>query len=498
MRILKLFTVIILLASSLNESAAARPLRNRKVQADTLALSCLGVAERFADVSEGIDARLDFYKSRGYTHYFYTPTDDRYCNAWGWKFLYNDSDRKMLRDLDEKCRMRGLKFTWTVNPGDAYSWSEKDYDFLKNKLLMMYYNGIRSFAVSFSSDSGDFMALEDALKADILTVVPKAKIEVRVMNKIPDVVYPSEDDVVMSLMKGYHFDEKFLTRASSADAILCVLTEKDELSKTALVAAAECARDPRGYVADVAMEKGIMTLSPEVKAPLMTFLKHTGGVDESSSVETFALDEWSPEKASALLTEFEKIEKVPAEMSECSNPVLLEGLRPWLIEFGKLGARGIRTLKAMKYYKEESLGDFWLAYVDNMMTEEEKESYRKHPVGEQKLNPFCVSVMGELTERFTSIVTGGVLSRSLDFTTCVPSAGHIEFPIPSGSNTCRLLTGPLQEGKQLLFRQLAEDGSLVAEFVITSPYSEYDLKADAVMVDVVGDVDIYETIFVYL
>ena len=131
MRILKLFIIIILLASSLNESAAARPLRNRKVQEDTLALSCLGVAERFADVADDIVTRLEFYKSRGYTHYFYTPTDDRYCNAWGWKFLYNDGDRKMLRELNEVCRKTGLEFVWTVNPGDSYGWTQKDYEFLE-------------------------------------------------------------------------------------------------------------------------------------------------------------------------------------------------------------------------------------------------------------------------------------------------------------------------------------------------------------------------------
>lgn len=498
MRILRLLSILVLLVSSLTDVYAARPQRKKQIQEDTLALSCLGVAERFSDVLTDIDTRLDFYSSKGYTHYFYTPTDDRYCNAWGWKFLYNDGDRKMLRELNEKCSSKGLEFTWTVSPGEGYGWTEKDYDFLKNKLLMMYYNGIRSFAVRFSSESGDFKAVEDSLRSYLTSSLPKAELEVRVLNNIPDVTYPSGEDAARSLMKGYHFDEQFCRRASAADAVVCVLTEKDELSRTALMAAAECARDPFAYKADVAMEKGIMTLSPEVKEPLMTFLSHTGGVEESASVSTFKIDDWTPEKAAVLRAEFEKIERVPEEMAECSSPVLLEGLRPWLVEFGKLGSRGLRTLKALQYYKEENLGDFWLAYVDNMMSDEEKESYRLHPVGEQKLYPFCINIMDELTERFTSIVTGGVLSRNLDFASCVPSGGHIEFLIPSDSNTCRLLTGPIPEGKQILFRQLAEDGSLVAEFEVTSPYSEYDLKSEAVMVDVMGDVDIYETIFVYL
>ena len=50
----------------------------------------------------------------------------------------------------------------------------------------------------------------------------------------------------------------------------------------------------------------------------------------------------------------------------------------------------------------------------------------------------------------------------------------------------------------VLFRQLGTDGSLIAEFAVRSAYSEFDLKEGAVKVDVLGDVDIYESIFVYL
>ena len=496
MRIFKLFTIIILLTSSLSDIHALRPVKNKKVQDDTLALSCLGVAERFSDVHDGIDSRLDFYKSKGYTHYFYTPTDDRYSNAWGWKFLYNDSDRKMLRELREKCHQKGLDFVWTVNPGDG--WSDADYEFLKNKLLMMYYNGIKSFAVRFSSDSVDFKAVEDSLKADFAVALPKAQIQIWILNQLPVVLYPSDEDVALSLMKGYHFDKNFLSYATSADALVCMLTEKGELAKTALVAMSECARNPMGYLADAAMEKAIMTLSPEVKTPLMTFLEHTGGVKESESVTTFSVGEWTPEKSAALMAEFEKIERVPSEMAACSSPVLMESLSPWLKEFGKLGARGIRTLRAMQHYNEKNLGAFWLAYIDNMQTEEDRLSYLQYPVGEKKLYPFCINIMRELTELFSSVITGGVISVKPDFTKSVSSNGHIEFEIPADANTCRLLTGPLQDGRLYLFRQLANDGSLVAEHILSSPYSEFDLKEDAVKVDVSGDIDIYETIFVYL
>ena len=82
--------------------------------------------------------RLEFYHQQGLTHYFYGPSADRYCNRWGWKFIYNDSDRHQIRSFVNICRSKGLEFVWTVNPGPDYAWDEADYDFLLNKLVMMY------------------------------------------------------------------------------------------------------------------------------------------------------------------------------------------------------------------------------------------------------------------------------------------------------------------------------------------------------------------------
>ena len=70
MRISRLLSILVLLVSSLTDVYAARPQRKKQIQEDTLALSCLGVAERFSDVLTDIDTRLDFYSSKGYTHYF--------------------------------------------------------------------------------------------------------------------------------------------------------------------------------------------------------------------------------------------------------------------------------------------------------------------------------------------------------------------------------------------------------------------------------------------
>jgi len=485
--------------------------RRKVVEDDGFKVKMRGVMESFPDIHEGFGDRLDFYSKVGMTHYFYCPSDDRYSNAWGWKFLYNDGDRHALKELRDECIRKGMDFVWTVSPGEGYGWDRKDYDFLLNKLVMMYYDGIRSFAVDFSNDTGESKALKDSLEVDFVARY-KDKPDVFIVNHTPSVTFPSEEDAAKTVMKGYHFDAAYKDDVVRKGSMICVLKENSELAKMALMAVSDCARDPYGYDSDRSMSKGIEALSPDIQVPFATFLAHTGGVRESENIETFALKEWSEEKSQALLTEFRKIEQVPSQMTGCQSPVLLEALAPWLEEFGKLGARGVKVMECLDHYVKGDVGAFWISYIGNIMSDDDRRSFEKYSVGSVRLHPFYLNMMDELTEAFTLKLTGGMPLKNLastlyvspepaldsDFTTSVSSSGHMEFPIPADANACRLLTGALPEGKTVLFRELGTDGKLVAEFVVTSPYSEFDLKEGAVKVDVLGDVDIYESIFVYL
>ena len=154
-----ILTLLLCVLFALPSDAAKR----KTVQVDTLGLACRGVMETFPKVSEGIETRLEFYKAEGLTHYFYCPSDDRYCNRWGWKFLYNDSDRHMLKSLRTLCQNKGMDFVWTLNPGENYGWKDTDYKFLLDKLIMMYYNGLRSFALDFTDNRGNHQAVRDSL-----------------------------------------------------------------------------------------------------------------------------------------------------------------------------------------------------------------------------------------------------------------------------------------------------------------------------------------------
>lgn len=494
-------------------SAAATDAAGRKKQpVDTVGLTCRGVMETFAKVSDGLEQRLDFYKSKGLTHYFYSPSDDKYCSRWGWKFLYNDSQRHSIRALVKLCSSKGIEFVWTVNPGERYNWTPADYKFLLDKLIMMSYNGIRSFAVDFTDHPGDHRAVRDSLVKDFV-MTRKNPVTLYVVDDMPQVEYPSEGhSAIESLMRGYHFDDEFIASCKATGSILCTLSEYDEFAKLAISATADCARNPGEYSPDRSMADAIEILDEDVRGAFLTFLKHTGEVNESSSVEVFTLDTWSKDKADALYGEFDCIEKVPEQISSRVGSDFIEALRPWFVEFGRLGTRGKKVLRCMECFTRGNIRDFWTIYISAMMTPQQEVDYQAHPVGANKLHPFCCAAMEDLKEAFTRMLTGGAGFQNLastlsdrsnaaldsDFATSVDSEGHIEFAIPAHANTCHLLTGPLPEGKRLFFRQLRTDGSLAAEFILDSPSTTFDIKNGAVKVDIIGDVDIYECIFVYL
>ena len=485
----KLFlTLGILLLAVLTSSAD----RRKAVVEDLNVLKVRGVMESYKSVAEGLDSRLAMYAESGLTHYFYCPTDDKYCNRWGWKFVYNDSDRHALREYVSMCKSKSMDFVWTANVSGSYRWTREDYEHLLNKFIVMYYGGLRSFAVLLPDDPSGIKAIAELLRIDFVAKMPE-KVSLYIINDIPTVQYPSESDVAKTLMKGYHFDSDFKTKALSSGAVLCKLTTSDAFAGIPIAAAVDYARDPDKYQPDRCIAEGMEDMDKDVKEAFMTFLRHTGGIDESAGVNTFAYNEWTPEKAQELYLEFDRIEKVPAMLESAAGSSIIDALRPWLVEFGRLGTRGKRVLECIEQYNGNDISAFWISFIENRMTEEEILSYRCYPVGSAKLQPFCENAMQGMLDSFVAR-----MDVDSDFRSSVPSGGHVEFKIPSSVNTCRLLIGRLPESQTVIFRQLSAKGTLLAEFIVKSPFMEFDLKEGAVKVDVLGDVDIYETIFVYL
>ena len=457
--------------------------------------------------------RLDFYASCGLNTYFYAPSDDVSRSAKGWRFLYPERDRKNLLELMNACHERNMEFVWTIDPGNSYGWNTQDYELLKNKLVVMYHAGVRSFALAFSGVDAlpsRMKQLKDRLMTEFVAQ-RRESVTLALMDEYTIVDYPPQGGGPKALMRGIVLDDDVRADAVRSSSIVCRMKERSELSKLSIMSVADFASYPATYDESVSTEKAVESLAPEVKDAYLTFIKHSFGENKSEGVETFALAGYTKEKADSLMAEFRRIAAVPGIMEKCASKELLVELKPWLTEFGKLGKRGIKVLECLQHYIDGDLGSFWIAYIGNLMSAEDIAAYAAYKSGTLKMQPFYETMTEDLINAFTKRMTGegSVVSPSRspadvfsavdsDFSTSIHVEGRAVLAIPAKATHCHLLTGPLPSDRSVFLRQIASDGSLVAEFVVRSPYMSMELKKGAVKVDILGNVDVFETIFVYL
>ena len=456
--------------------------------------------------------RLDFYSSCGLNTYFYAPADDFARGPKGWRFLYQERDRKNITELIKACAERNMEFVWTIDTGNDYKWNKQDYDLLKNKLIFMYHSGIRSFALSFSGVEA-LPARMRELKAQLYKDFVSQRSEpvsLTVMDEYTMARHPSSSVGPKAIMQGVELNDELRNAAVSSSSIVCDVKVRSEIYKLNVVAVADFALSPFKYDNEYSRERAVEMLAPEVKDAYLTFIRHSSVVNESEGIETFALAEYSKEKSEALMAEFRKIAAVPDIMIKCDSKDLLGEMAPWLEQFGALGRRGIKVLETLQYYLDDNMGQFWISYVDSMMSEDERDSYHTYKCGSVKLQPFYEKLMSDMIDSFTARMTAGGTVRvgritpevfaalDSDFASSVHVEGRAVFNIPTSASKCHILTGKLPSDNNVYMRQLARDGSLIAEFVVRSPYMSMPLKKGAVKVDIIGNVDVFETIFVSL
>jgi hyaluronoglucosaminidase len=159
-------------------------------------------------------------------------------------------------------------------------------------------------------------------------------------------------------------------------------------------------------------ERAIECVAPEVKEAYRLFAIHSCDTEtgyrrlESWETETFTFAEYDDAKAAALRKELERIIAVPAQMEAMQNKALLEELRPWLVEFAKLGERCLKVLDCYELYRAGDYEGFWNLYVDNLMTEEEVAAFDAHRVGTMKLHPFYERMMDAMAAAYYESLTG--------------------------------------------------------------------------------------------
>ncbi|WP_222545684.1 beta-N-acetylglucosaminidase domain-containing protein [Phocaeicola dorei] len=227
--------------------------------------------------------------------------------------------------------------------------------------------------------------------------------------------FPVTDYVSNLLLQGPAYGLDTSLTAHELSGIASNPMEHGEASKLALYGVADYTWNVASYNPLDNWERGVQELVPEATAAYRTFAIHSCDTetryrrDESWETKTFRIAEWSETDAEKLFKEFDEIERVPQEMEKCSNKTLLGELRPWLVEFGKLGKRGKQTIELVRKYRsglEDST--FWNLYVGNLMSSNERKSYESHKSGTLKLQPFYENAMDDMGHEFLKKLTGEV------------------------------------------------------------------------------------------
>ena len=189
--------------------------------------------------------------------------------------------------------------------------------------------------------------------------------------------------------------------------------EYGEASKIALYGVADYSWNTGAYNALDNWERGLAHIVPGAAEAYRTFAIHSCDTetgyrrDESWETETFLVDNYTREQYYALLAEFRKIKEVPAQMEAgCTDRLLLEELRPWLVEFGRLGERGEKALGLIRLLEEGKTEEFWTEYTSNLMTADRLASYNAHKCGTFKLQPFYENAMDDLGIMFYEKLSG--------------------------------------------------------------------------------------------
>ena len=227
--------------------------------------------------------------------------------------------------------------------------------------------------------------------------------------------YPVTDYVRNIILQGPVYGLDTTLTSENLCGLLSNPMEHGEASKLALYGVADYTWNISAYEPLENWERGLRELVPQAYEAYRTFAIHSCDTEtgyrrhESWETETFGLDQWTRAGADTLYCEFEKIEKTPSELEKgCTNLALLDELRPWLKEFGKLGSRGKHALELMELYHGgiTDTARFWEKYSSNMMSAEDREAYNAHKSGTMKLQPFYENAMADMGFRFLASLSG--------------------------------------------------------------------------------------------
>ena len=229
--------------------------------------------------------------------------------------------------------------------------------------------------------------------------------------------YPVTDYVRNLILQGPVYGLDSTATTATMAGFVSNPMEHGEASKLALYGVADYTWNIKGYEPMANWEAGLEELMPSAKEAYRTFAIHSCDTetgyrrDESWETETFSVDEYTQAQFDALMAEFKRIETAPATIdSLCENRALANELRPWLVEFEKLGVRGQKALELIKLYEAGEYEKFWNLFEDNRMDFEEQAAYLAHKSGTLKLQPFIENATDALANKYYSTVSGTPLA----------------------------------------------------------------------------------------
>lgn len=397
--------------------------------------------------------------------YVYAAKEDPYVAGEDWYLSYSQVRTDELKLLMEACRKNRIDFTWCVRPDTEYAWGEADLGLIIGKFEMMHFMGVRSFAISF-----DDIPYFDGKEEKVKEVIDRINTDFIAKKKG---LKP-----VLTDISGYY-----------------VPAVGSESLKLGLYGVADRGWNADAYDAGESMLWAVNEIAPDVADAYLTFARHSDvapqafGLKESDGYRFIGLEGYSADAFSSLMQEFKAIENAPAVISGTSDKALYEDLKPTLAEFGKLGTRLRRILECIDYYKKGDVPGFWSTYAANLMSDEERELYMAHPSGKARLYPFFERMMKQLAEAFDEAYKGKVEYQY------IPGKDIQTYIAPDEASLCHLiLDNP--EKREVIVRLSDKKGRYTAEFCIDTSYFEFEMKDDAVNVEVIGDVKIFETVFV--
>lgn len=291
--------------------------------------------------------------------------------------------------------------------------------------------------------------------------------------------------------------------------------EHGEASKLALYGVADYAWNIPAYNPLDNWERGLVLLMPEAHDAYRTFAIHSADTrkgyrrDESWETETFRINDYTREQFEALREEFTKITQAPDAIEKnADNPMLLKELHPWLVEFKKLGERGLHTLDLIQSYPETSDSVFWHLYTKNMMTPEDSATYNAHSSGTLKLQPFIARAMTDLAKKFRNRLSANPLKFAIPDnggdsipegkiydddpqTGFTLSEDSLSIPIPHPTERIFILSA---DNSNLSISMQDKMGKTIEKVSISTPFAIIPIDPEATEMTLSGSATIYEVI----